>query len=134
MSLVCHPDLWKECRSTNNEKTLRKLISKYGYMSGIGALMGRRSSQVLIELFGELPAIGLEVNSQESQKRFCLAREGVAYLAKFMVKKEIESGELFEIPVDHIHEFHLWLARPKGKHLSLTSRTFLEYLVPDLEF
>ncbi|MGZ3807656.1 MAG: substrate-binding domain-containing protein, partial [Bacteriovorax sp.] len=112
----------------------RKLINKYGYMSSIGALMGRRSSQVLVELFGELPSVGIEVNSQESQKRFCLAGEGVAYLANFMVKKEIESGELFEIPVDHIHEFHLWLARPKGKHLSLTSRTFLKHLVPNLEF
>lgn len=134
MSLVCRPDLWKECKSSSNEKTLRKLISKYGYMSGIGATVGKRSSQVLIELFGEMPLIGIEVNSQESQKRFCLAGEGVAYLANFMVKKEIANGELFEIPVDHAHEFNLWLARAKGKHLSLTARTFLEHLVPGIEF
>jgi DNA-binding transcriptional LysR family regulator len=134
MSLVCHPSIWKECKSSSNEKTLRKLIANYGYISTIGASMDRRSSQVLIELFGEHPPIGIEVNSQESQKRFCLAGEGVAYLTNFMVKKEIERGELFEIPVDHIHEFHLWLARPKGKQLSLTSRTFLKHLVPDLEF
>ena len=134
MSLVCHPDLWKECKSSSNEKTLRKLITKYGYMSAIGASMERRSSQVLLELFGVMPTIGFEVNSQESQKRFCLAGEGVAYLTHFMVKKEIEGGELFEIPVENIHEFHLWLARPKGKQLSLTARTFLKHLVPDLEF
>jgi DNA-binding transcriptional LysR family regulator len=88
----------------------------------------------MLELFGEMPAIGIEVNSQESQKRFCLAGEGVAYLANFMVKKEIEGGKLFEIPVEHVHEFHLWLARPKGKHLSLTSRMFLQHLVPGIEF
>ncbi|MBY0414073.1 MAG: LysR family transcriptional regulator [Bdellovibrionales bacterium] len=134
MSLVCHPDLWKECKSSSNEKTLKKLITKYGYISTIGASLERRSSQVLIELFGELPPVGLEVNSQESQKRYCLAKEGVAYLTSFMVKKEIEKGELFEIPVDHIHEFHLWLARPKGKHLGLASRTFLKHLIPDIEF
>ncbi len=134
MSLVCRPDLWKECKSSSNEKTLRKLVAKYGYMSGIGASVGKRSSQVMLELFGEMPAIGIEVNSQESQKRFCLAGEGVAYLANFMVKKEIEGGELFEIPVEHVHEFHLWLARPKGKHLSLTSRMFLQHLVPGIEF
>ncbi len=64
----------------------------------------------------------------------CLAGEGVAYLTNFMVSKEIEAGELFEIPVDHIHEFHLWLARPKGKQLSLTSRTFLQHFIPDIEF
>lgn len=134
MSLVCHPDLWKECKSSSNEKTLRKLIDKYGYMSTIGASTLRRSSQVLTELFGEMPSIGLEVNSQESQKRFCLAGEGVAYLTNFMVKNEIESGELFEIPIDNIHEFHLWLARPKGKQLSLASRMFLKHLIPELEF
>ncbi|MBC7712191.1 MAG: LysR family transcriptional regulator [Rhizobacter sp.] len=134
MSLVCHPDIWKENKSSSNEKTLRKLITKYGYISTIGASMERRASQVLIELFGELPPIGFEVNSQESQKRYCLAGEGVAYLTTFMVKDEIAKGELFEIPVEHIHEFHLWLARPKGKTLSLTARTFLKHLVPDLEF
>ena len=134
MSLVCHPALWRECKSSSNEKTLRKLIGKYGYISGIGASTRTRSSGVLLELFGELPPIGIEINSQESQKRFCLAGEGVAYLANFMVKKEIEQGKLFEIPVDNVHEFHLWLARPKGKHLSLTSRTFLKHLVPELEF
>ncbi len=134
MSLVCHPDLWKECKSSSNEKTLHKIINNYGYISGIGALMGRRSSNVLIELFGQLPTIGIEVNSQESQKRFCLAREGVAYLANFMVKKEIENGELYEISVEHIHEFHLWLATPRGKYMSLTSRTFLKQLDSQLEF
>lgn len=134
MSLVCHPDIWKECKSSSNEKTLKKVIDKYGYMSSIGSSFDRRSSQVLIELFGELPRIGFEINSQESQKRFCLAGEGVAYLTNFMVKEEIDRGELFEIPVEHIHEFHLWLARPRGKQLSLTSRTFLKHLIPELEF
>jgi DNA-binding transcriptional LysR family regulator len=134
MSLVCHPDLWKECKSSSNEKTIQKIIAKYGYICAINSLIDRRSSQVLIELFGELPAVGFEVNSQESQKRVCMAGGGVAYLTNFMVKKEIERGELFEIPVDHIHEFHLWLARPKGKNLSLTSRTFLKHLIPDIEF
>lgn len=51
-----------------------------------------------------------------------------------MVKEEITKGKLFEIPVEHIHEFHLWLARPKGKQLSLNSRTFLKHLVHDMEF
>ncbi len=133
MSLVCRPDLWKECKSSSNEKTLNKLIKKYGYMSGIGATLGHRSSQVLVELFGEMPPIAIEVNSQESQKRFCLEGFGVAYLANFMVKKEIEDGELFEIPVEHAHEFHLWLARTKGRQLSLTSRTFLKYMFPEFK-
>ena len=134
MSLVCHPDLWRASKSSSNEKTLKKLITNYGYMSSIGATLDRRSSQVLIELFGEHPLIGFEINSQESQKRFCLAGEGVAYLTHFMVEKEIDRGDLFEIPVDHIHEFHMWLAKPKGKQLSLSARTFLKHLMPDIEF
>ena len=127
MALVCHPDLWKECKSGSNEKTLKKLIGKYGYISSIGVSTGKRTSQVLMELFGEFPRISFEVNNQESQKRYCINGEGVAYLTRFMVESEIENGDLFEIPVEHIHEFHLWLARPKGRQLSLTAKTFLEH-------
>lgn len=134
MTLVCHPDLWKECKSSSNEKTLKKLVLKYGYISSFGALLDNRPSRVLIELFGEVPRIGLEVNSQESQKRFCLAKSGVAYLSNFMVKKEISQGKLFEIPIDHPHEFHMWLARPKGKQLSLSARTFLKHFSKEIEF
>lgn len=134
MALVCHPDIWKECKSSSNEKTLQKLIRSYGYISSLGALLSSRPSRVLMELFGEAPQVGLEINSQESQKRFCLAGEGVAYLSRFMVEKEIKRGELFEIPVENIHSFNLWLARPKGKQMSLTSRMFLRHLKPDLEF
>ncbi|MBP9680265.1 MAG: LysR family transcriptional regulator [Bacteriovorax sp.] len=134
MSLVCHPDLWIESKSTSNDKTLKKLVKKYGYISSRGALLNRRPSRVLVELFGELPPISLEVNSQESQKRFCLAGEGVTYLANFMVKNEIEDGRLFEIPVEHPHEFHLWLARLKGKQLSLPARNFLKSINGDWDF
>lgn len=126
MALVCHPELWRESLCHNHDETLRRLISRFGYISSIDARFGRRSSQVMLELFGEIPPICFEVNSQESQKRFCLAREGAAYLARFMVKKEIENGELFEIPVESAHEFPLWLAVVKGKQLSLASRTFLK--------
>lgn len=128
MALVCLPEMWRESKSSNNEKTLRKLIAKYGYISSIGVSTGKRTSQVLMELFGEFPRISFESNSQETQKHYCLNGLGVAYLMRFMVEEEIERGELFEIPVEHIHEFHLWLARPKGKQMSLTARTFLEYL------
>lgn len=134
MALVCHPDIWKECKSSSNEKTLKKVIKNYGYLSSIGALLSSRPSRVLMELFGEVPQIGLETNSQESQKRFCLAGEGVAYLSRFMVEKEIKRGDLFEIPVENIHSFNLWLARPKGKQLSLTSRMFLKHLKPEMDF
>jgi DNA-binding transcriptional LysR family regulator len=75
-----------------------------------------------------MPRIGLETNNQEAQKRFCLNGGGVAYLSRFMVEKEIETGRLFEIPVESPHEFNLWLAKRKGLELSLSARTFLDTL------
>lgn len=127
MTLVCKPEIWKECKSSSNDKTLKKVLEKYGYLCSIGALLEARPKRVIQELFGETPQIGLETNSQEAQKRFCLAGEGVAYLTRFMVKDEIARGELFEVPVEFPHEFNLWLAQKKGRQLTLAARTFLEH-------
>jgi LysR family transcriptional regulator, cyn operon transcriptional activator len=128
MALVCHPDVWKKNKGASDEKTLKKVIQSVGYIASIGAILQSRPSRVLSELFGGMPRIGLEANSQEAQKRFCLKGGGVAYLARFMVEKDIERGRLFEIPVDHPHVFNLWVATRKGRQLSLSARTFLEHL------
>lgn len=125
MALVCAPKLWKKY-SGKAGSPLRAIMREKGYLCSIGSLANARSSRVIRELFGEAPEIGLETNSQEAQKRFCLAGEGVAYLARFFVEKEILSGSLYEIPVDHPHEFHMWLARRRGRLLSLTARNFLQ--------
>lgn len=134
MSLVCHPEIWKLCKLNSNEKTIKKLIKNYGYISSIGAILDRRLSKVVQEVFGDIPNFGIEVDSQESQKRMCMAGEGVAYLARFMVENEILNGTLFEIPNDYIHDFNLWLARPKGKHLSASSRAFIKHFASEIEF
>jgi DNA-binding transcriptional LysR family regulator len=126
MALICQPDLWQKCKSSSNKATLKKVLSQVGYIASVGASQHSRPSRMLTELFGDMPQIGLEANSQEAQKRFCLAGGGVAYLSRFMVEKEIASGQLFEIPVDHRHVFNLWLAVRKGRQLSLTARTFLK--------
>jgi DNA-binding transcriptional LysR family regulator len=128
MVLVCQPELWSKNRSSDTAKTLKKTLASAGYIASIGATLQTRPSRVLSELFGEMPRIGLEANSQEAQKRFCLEGGGVAYLARFMVEKEIQRGKLFEIPVENPHSFNLWLATRKGRRLSLSARTFLEHL------
>lgn len=128
MALVCQPELWSKNRSSDNAKTLKKTLESTGYIASIGAVVQTRPSRVLSELFGEMPRIGLETNSQEAQKRFCMAGGGVAYLARFMVEKEIQRGKLFEIPVESPHLFNLWVATKKGRTLSLAARTFLEHL------
>ena len=128
MALVVQPTLWKKHKAASTAKTLKSVVDEVGYISSIGALVQARPSRVLTELFGEMPRIGLETNNQESQKRFCLEGGGVAYLARFMVEKEITGGKLFEIPVESPHEFYFWVATRKGRQLSLTARTFLEHL------
>ncbi|MEK2688014.1 LysR family transcriptional regulator [Bdellovibrio sp. GT3] len=133
MTLVCKPEIWKECKSSSNEKTIKKILEKYGYLCSIGALQSTRPKRVVMELFGEMPQVGLEMNSQEAQKRFCLSGEGFAYLTRFMVEDEIKKGMLFEVPVDNPHEFNLWLAYRKGRQLSLTSRTFIEHVTKYVE-
>ncbi|MGE3263559.1 MAG: LysR family transcriptional regulator [Bacteriovoracia bacterium] len=128
MALVCQPQLWKKNKAANDLETLRKVLEEAGYIASFGSLLHSRQTRVLLELFGEMPRIGLETNSQEAQKRFCLAGGGVAYLARFIVEKEIREGTLFEIPVGTPHEFYFWAATRKGKQLSLAARTFLEHL------
>lgn len=134
MSLICHPDIWKECKLQSTDKTIKKIIKEYGYISSIGAILDRRLSKVVQEVFGDIPSFGIEVDSQESQKRMCLAKEGIAYLARFMVEDEIKNGKLFEIPSENIHDFNLWLARPKNKNLSANAREFIKSFAPNFEF
>jgi DNA-binding transcriptional LysR family regulator len=126
MTLVVQADVWKANKGANNAATLQKVIDKVGYISSIGASSQTRPSRVLIELFGRMPRVGFQANGQEAQKRVCLGGGGVAYLSRFMVAKEIGSGELHEIEVEHPHSFKLWLATKKGCFLSLSAKTFLD--------
>ena len=128
MALVCNPKIWKLNRQSSVQKTLKKVLSDVGYLASPGARLQSRPTRVLLELFGEMPKIGIETNSQEAQKRFCMAGAGVAYLQRFMVEKEIERGELIEVPLENLHSFNLWLATRRGRQLSLAARTFLKYI------
>jgi DNA-binding transcriptional LysR family regulator len=128
MALVVASDVWKSVKGTPPVGKLSKVLERVGYISSIGAHAQTRPSRVLKELFGNMPPISIEVDGQESQKRVCLSGGGIAYLARFMVEREIESGELHEINVETTHSFKLWLAVRKGKDLSLAARTFIEHL------
>lgn len=128
MALVVQPEVWQECKSVNQAATIKKVLNKVGYISSVGATGQKRASRVLLELFGEMPRVGIEVSGQEEQKRICLSGGGIAYLSRFMVEKEIKSGQLYEINVEEPHVFKLWLATKKGKTLSMPSRRFLDRL------
>lgn len=128
MTLLVHPEIWKECKSSSLPATIDRILSKYGYISSLEAIQNLRSNRVLKEVFGKLPRIGAEVGSQEAQKRFCLNRGGMAYLARFMVLDEIKNGSLIEIPIKDPHVFSFWLAVRKGHTLSLPARIFVDRL------
>jgi LysR family transcriptional regulator, cyn operon transcriptional activator len=128
MVLVVHPDVWRENKAATQQATIDRVLEKVGYLSSIGALAQTRPTRVLNELFGKMPRIGFEANNQETQKRICVARGGIAYLARFMVDQEIKSGQLHEINVGEPHLFNLWLATKKGRALSLSATTFLDRL------
>lgn len=128
MVLVCQPELWRKNRSSSDLKTLKKVLEKTGYIGSWGLTKNSRSLRVLEELFGSAPKMSMETNNQETQKRFCLAGGGIAYLAKFMVESEIAQGKLIEISEMKAHTFHLWIARRKDRKLTLQAQTFLEEL------
>lgn len=128
MTLVVHSDLWRENKGINQAVTLNRILDKVGYISSVGAQNKRVSNQLLVEVFGKVPKIGVEVNGQEAQKRFCLNRGGIAYLARFMVEAEIRSGQLFEISLPDPHIFSLWLAMRKEHVMSLPAKMFVERL------
>jgi DNA-binding transcriptional LysR family regulator len=128
MALVVRTEVWKENKGPNHAATLNKVLLKVGYISSIGAHQQSRPSRVLLELFGKMPRIGIEANGQEAQKRICLSGGGIAYLSRFMVEREIKTGELHEIAVEAPHVFKLWMPTKKGRTLSLPARTFIDRL------
>ena len=106
MALVCHPDIWASSRSSSTAKTLAKAVLQKGYIASRGVSRQEGPSRVLAEIFGEMPRISFEVDSQESQKALALNGGGIAFLSKFMVEKELSEGLLIEIPTQKIYSFH----------------------------
>lgn len=132
MAVVCHPQLWREAHSSSKEKatekTIAKVLAKAGYISSVAVHLQDGPVTVVKEIFGEMPRISFEVNSQESQKSIALAGGGIAFLSKFMVEKELASGALVEIPTEKTYSFNLWLLTRKGRELSLNSKTAIDFL------
>lgn len=125
MAAVCHPDLLVDGKST----PLKTVIQKSGFIASIRAQYQNHPSKDLMKLLDQDPHITFESNSQETQKRLCIHGAGVAYLARFMVEKELKSGQLKEIPLSKPTSIPLVLATRKGRDLSLNAQTFLRLLV-----
>ncbi|MGE0526738.1 MAG: LysR substrate-binding domain-containing protein, partial [Bdellovibrionales bacterium] len=85
-------------------------------------------STALTKLIDQDLATAFESNSQEAQKRFCLLGGGIAFLARFMVEKELQEGSLIELSTRKPLNVHLLLALRRGRDLSLVAKTYLDQL------
>ena len=125
MAVVCHPALPAR-KSIGAPAYLRRLIEETGFIGSLG--IGSRPLKELANMLGQAPRVTFAINSQEAQKRACLEGAGVAYLARFMVQREIEAGTLVEIPLKSPISLQLFLATRRGRQLPLVARAFLRDL------
>jgi DNA-binding transcriptional LysR family regulator len=105
---------------------LRNFIHANGFISSVGSQYQHHPSATLIGQLGEFPPVIFECNGQEGQKRFCRNVGGVAFLARFLVEKELREGSLKEYPLPKAFKLDLLLARRKGRPLTLNAATFVE--------
>ena len=109
-------------------KVLPELMQSVGYISSIRRNQKQHPSPELYEVLGEDPKVVFESNSQETQKRLCLAGVGFAYLARFMVEAEIKAKTLVEYPLKEAPKLTVYVGRKKSVSLSFNARTFLREL------
>ena len=102
-----------------------ELLEGAGYISSIRRNPRQHPSPELFAVIGKDPKVVFESNSQESQKRLCLAGVGFAYLARFMVEEELASKALVEFPLKETPTLTVFIGRKKSAPLSFNARTFL---------
>ncbi|HAG91065.1 MAG TPA: hypothetical protein DCL41_04300 [Bdellovibrionales bacterium] len=122
MSLVFNPKVY----SRKEVKTKKDLVEKVGYIGSIRGSQKAHASPELLSVLGKLPKISAESNSQEMQKRMCLNGAGFAYLARYMVEEEIQSGALAEFPLRSKPTLTLHLARKQTAPLSFNAKSYLK--------
>lgn len=126
MAIVCSPKLLPKGESDRKLARLKSVVREIGFIGSMRTDYRAHPSKSLMDLIGRDPVVAFEANSQEAQKRLCLDGAGVAYLARFMVEKELASGALVEILPGKPRVLDLLLAKRKGRPLSLNARTFLD--------
>lgn len=126
MAVVCHPQWTSQIKGPLAPRNLKTILERAGFLGSIRSQYQKPPSREFLELLRSKPHMVAESNSQETQKRLCLEGLGVAFLARFMVENEINSGDLIEIPVKQPISSQLYLARRKGRDLSLNAKTFLK--------
>ncbi|MGE3680732.1 MAG: LysR family transcriptional regulator [Bdellovibrionales bacterium] len=124
MAVVCHPELLAK----SQRRHLKTALKEAGFIGSIKSQYQHHPSTALTKLIDQDLATAFESNSQEAQKRFCLLGGGIAFLARFMVEKELQEGSLIELSTRKPLNVHLLLALRRGRDLSLVAKTYLDQL------
>jgi DNA-binding transcriptional LysR family regulator len=112
-------------------KSSAELLENAGYISSIRRGPKQHPSPELFAVIGKDPKVVFESNSQETQKRLCVAGAGFAYLARFMVEEELKAGSLLEFPLEETPTLTVFVARKKSAPLSFNGRAFLKEMQLD---
>ncbi|HEY8271774.1 MAG TPA: LysR family transcriptional regulator [Pseudobdellovibrionaceae bacterium] len=111
-------------------KTFPKITAKdvgdVGIVGSISREFKRHPSYRVFELTATPQKINIEANSQELQKRLCMAGEGCALLTRFMVKEELRSQKLREIKLSKPLLTDLLLVKRKGHVFTRPAQKFVE--------
>ena len=72
-------------------------------------------------------------NNSEMELKLCKSGHGVVRIPKFILKGELETGELVELFTDYQPmEINVYLVYPSRKHLSPKVRAFIDYVAQHL--
>lgn len=125
MAVVCHPELKPSFQGRLNPTEIKKHVKSIGLISSLSNRYAYNPSNHAIEQLGN-PPINFEINSQEAQKQMCLAKGGVAVLARFMVADDLKHRRLSELPLRNPIALKLHIATRVGRSPSPVASAFLE--------
>ena len=91
-------------------------------------------SQLVMGVENDKAIIAMESNSQEAQKRLCLAGGGRVLLARFMVKEEIKEGKLKVIKSQQQMHTDVLIAKRRSHVFTPAARKFIEEVLRKIEF
>ncbi len=90
----------------------------------------RTAMKRIFDQFGVVPRTGIELSSNETVKQSVEAGLGLAVVSVHAVELELAAGRLVSLDVQHFPVIRKWyIACRKGKHLSATARTFMNFVL-----
>ena len=106
---------------------------KHSVIASISREYQKHPSHRVFDILKGAVVIGIESNSQELQKQFCIAGGGYALLARFMVENEIKAGVLKRLKTKEPIYTDFLLAKRRTHVFSAPARRFIAEVVAVLK-